>query len=366
MLQRLLLVVLLSVALLGGGACQKADVPVAVTPAPVLAPEPKAPSIAGQRVDFDSLDIDTATGRPVRLHGLLFSPPDAGSRRLPAVLALHGCGGMYSVLKSKRDALSMRHQAMADLLVAEGYIVLFPDSFRSRGVEEICTIESRRRTITQRNRLSDTLGALAWLQRREDVQPDRIAVLGWSHGGSAVLAGLNTKDGKVADRKAAADYFRAGVAFYPGCSDSLHVKLRLFSRGTPHALHRRQRRLDAAGPLREPGGQAQGRGRAGGDHGLREHLPRVRRARERTAAAAAGGPQRRQPRQGRHGRVEPGRTQRRLRPAEAVPERAHRVLNRGRPPLVRELPRAEAWAANPVFGRTTLANSPEIVLSCRT
>jgi dienelactone hydrolase len=224
MLQRLLLVVLLSVALLGGGACQKADVPVAVTPAPVLAPEPKAPSIAGQRVDFDSLDIDTATGRPVRLHGLLFSPPDAGSRRLPAVLALHGCGGMYSVLKSKRDALSMRHQAMADLLVAEGYIVLFPDSFRSRGVEEICTIESRRRTITQRNRLSDTLGALAWLQRREDVQPDRIAVLGWSHGGSAVLAGLNTKDGKVADRKAAADYFRAGVAFYPGCSDSLHVK----------------------------------------------------------------------------------------------------------------------------------------------
>ena len=224
MLQRLLLVVLLSVALLGGGACQKADVPVAVKPAPVLAPEPKAPSIAGQRVDFDSLDIDTATGRPVRLQGLVFSPPDAGNRRLPAVLALHGCGGMYSVLKSKRDALSMRHQAMADLLVAEGYIVLFPDSFRSRGVEEICTIESRRRTITQRNRLSDTLGALAWLQRREDVQPDRIAVLGWSHGGSAVLAGLNAKEAAVAGRKAAADYFRAGVAFYPGCSDSLHVK----------------------------------------------------------------------------------------------------------------------------------------------
>ena len=224
MLQRLLLVVLLIVALLGGGACQKADVPMAVKPAPVLAPEPKAPSIAGQRVDFDSLDIDTATGRPVRLQGLVFSPPDAGNRRLPAVLALHGCGGMYSVLKSKRDALSMRHQAMADLLVAEGYIVLFPDSFRSRGVEEICTIESRRRTITQRNRLSDTLGALAWLQRREDVQPDRIAVLGWSHGGSAVLAGLNAKEAAVAGRKTAADYFRAGVAFYPGCSDSLQVK----------------------------------------------------------------------------------------------------------------------------------------------
>ncbi len=224
MLQRLLLAVLLSVALLGGGACQKADVPVVAKPAPVLSPEPKAPSIAGQRVDFDSLDIDTVTGRPVRLQGLLFAPPDAGNRRLPAVLALHGCGGMYSVLKSKRDALSMRHQAMADLLVAEGYIVLFPDSFRSRGVEEICTIESRRRTITQRNRLSDTLGALAWLQQREDVLPDRIAVLGWSHGGSAVLAALNAKAPPVANRRAEAPYFRAGAAFYPGCSESLKAR----------------------------------------------------------------------------------------------------------------------------------------------
>lgn len=217
------IVVLVALAL-GGVACQKADRPiVAVTPAPVLAPEPKPPAVPGQRVEFDSLEIDPATGRPVRIQGLLFAPPQAAAGRRPAVLALHGCGGMYSVLKSKRDALSARHQGMADLLVAEGYVVLFPDSFRSRGVEEICTVESRKRTITQRNRLSDTLGALAWLQRREEVLPDRIAVLGWSHGGSAVLAGLNAKDGKVVDRRAAADYFRAGVAFYPGCSDSLKV-----------------------------------------------------------------------------------------------------------------------------------------------
>jgi dienelactone hydrolase len=223
--QLLIPIVLIGAALVTGIAYQKADVPVvAVTPPPVLAPESKPPVALGQRVELDSLDIDSATGRPVRIQGLLFSPAEAAAGRRPAVLALHGCGGMYSVLKSKRDALSMRHQAMADLLVAEGYIVLFPDSFRSRGVEEICTIESRRRTITQRNRLSDTLGALAWLQQREDVQPDRIAVLGWSHGGSAVLAGLNAKQAAVAGRKAAADYFRAGVAFYPGCSDSLQVR----------------------------------------------------------------------------------------------------------------------------------------------
>lgn len=225
MLRRSSSIVLLVALVLSGAACQKADRPiVAMTPAPVLEPEAKPPAALGERVEFDSLDIDAVTGRPVRIQGLLFTPPGAAAGRRPAVLALHGCGGMYSVLKSKRDALSARHQGMADLLVAEGYVVLFPDSFRSRGVEEICTVESRKRTITQRNRLSDTLGALAWLQRREEVQPDRVAVLGWSHGGSAVLAGLNAKDSKVEGRKAAADYFRAGVAFYPGCSDSLSFR----------------------------------------------------------------------------------------------------------------------------------------------
>jgi dienelactone hydrolase len=35
--------------------------------------------------------------------------------------------------------------------------------------------------------------AVAWLQRRDDVLPERIAVLGWSHGASAVLATINAK-----------------------------------------------------------------------------------------------------------------------------------------------------------------------------
>ena len=100
---------------------------------------------------------------------------------------------MYSALPSRRELLSVRHRAMAELLADEGYVVLLPDSFRSRGQEEICTIEARLRTITQVHRLRDAQGALAYLQQRADVAPDRIAVLGWSHGGSAVLAAENAK-----------------------------------------------------------------------------------------------------------------------------------------------------------------------------
>ena len=202
-----------------------------------------AAPLVPERVTFESLDRDPATGAPVRITALLFRPPGAGDARRPAVVALHGCGGMYSALKSRHDDLSMRHQAMAELLVGEGYIVLFPDSFRVRGRDEICTVENRRRTITQTNRRLDTQGALAFLQARTDVAPDRIAVLGWSHGGSAVLAALNDRQPAVEawrDRAPTRPYFRAGVAFYPGCIESLRGKggyavaapLRLFIAGS--------------------------------------------------------------------------------------------------------------------------------------
>lgn len=215
--------VFLCLILLVFPACRKAGLQTAAVPPP-SGLEQKIATSAPKRVSFDSLDRDPATGRPVVIQALLFRPEGLDSRRLPAVVALHGCGGMYSTLKSKKDLLSIRHQRMADLLVAEGYAVLFPDSFRSRGFEEICTVENRMRTLTQRHRRLDAQGALTWLQRRDDVLPERVAVLGWSHGGSAVLATLNAKQPSVAgwrDRNPPTPYFRAGIAFYPGCSDSL-------------------------------------------------------------------------------------------------------------------------------------------------
>ena len=202
-----------------------------------------AAPLVPERVSFDSFDRDPATGAPVRISALLFRPDGSSDVRRAAVVALHGCGGMYSTAKSRRDELSLRHQAMAELLVGEGYVVLFPDSFRSRGRDEICTIENRQRTITQVNRRLDTLAALAFLQARDFVVPDRVAVLGWSHGGSAVLAALNARAPLVAaqlERAPTPPYFRAGVAFYPGCIESLRTKdgyaiaapLRLFVAGS--------------------------------------------------------------------------------------------------------------------------------------
>jgi dienelactone hydrolase len=186
---------------------------------------PAAAATTGERVSFSSLDIDPQSGMPIMLTGLYFTPdPSAGG--FPAVIALHGCDGMYSALASRRGRLTARHQAMADLLVAEGYAVLFPDSFNPRGQREVCTQPAREQSITQAHRRLDVLGALEYVRSRTDVATHRIALLGWSHGGSAVLAAMNTRQPMVAAYLAqlgdSTAFFLTAIAFYPGCYSSLN------------------------------------------------------------------------------------------------------------------------------------------------
>jgi dienelactone hydrolase len=172
-----------------------------------------------ERVRFDSLDRDGDGA--VRIEALLYKPdgkaPEGG---WPAVIALHGCGGLYSGVKSRRDEPSERHAARAEAMLAAGHVVLLPDSFRSRGLEQICTSRVDQHAIPAARRRLDALGALAWLRSRTDIALDRIALLGWSHGGSTVLATIDASDPIVA-RLTAQDGFRAAVAFYPGCTASM-------------------------------------------------------------------------------------------------------------------------------------------------
>lgn len=187
-----------------------------------------APPVA-ERVSFESPALDRTSGRPVRIDAQLFRPQAEGvaGQRFPAVIALHGCGGMHSNDPKRPDALSSRNREMAAVLVAEGYIVLFPDSLRSRGIAEICTLAAGKRPVTVDDRRQDVLGALAYLQQRPDVFADRVGVVGWSHGGATVLAASNRKDAHVAAwhrQQPAPPYLRAAAAFYPGCAASERVR----------------------------------------------------------------------------------------------------------------------------------------------
>ncbi len=177
-----------------------------------------------QVVTFASLD-GTA------LKAWVFQPAENSNKDIAkpkrgTVVALHGCGGLYATIGARKGLLNARHQAMAEMLVAEGYNVVFPDSLAPRGEVSICVQPIGSRSITQKERRADSLAALAWVAQQPWADVGRVAVLGWSHGGSAVLSATNAgSDGLQKDVKdqqlKVQTRFKTAIAFYPGCSDSL-------------------------------------------------------------------------------------------------------------------------------------------------
>ena len=161
---------------------------------------------AQQRVELPSLE--QRGGEPVPLTGYWF-PVDEPGRR-PAVVLLHGCGGPHG----RNGELSERLADYASWMRVQGWHALVVDSLGPRGERELCTQKNGTRAVTQANRQLDALGALRWLAARADVDAGRLALVGWSNGGSTVLAATNLKLREVSG---AAVKPRAAAAFYPGC-----------------------------------------------------------------------------------------------------------------------------------------------------
>ena len=168
------------------------------------------PAAAQQVANFNSLDGTV-------LKALVFHPAPVavGEARRGTVIALHGCGGLHATSGSRKGKLNARHQGMADMLMGEGYNVVFPDSFTPRGETERCTQKIGTRKIDQTQRRADALAALAWVAAQPWAEPGRVALLDWSHGGSAVLA---STDLSRADVRGQAVKPAVAVAFYPGCA----------------------------------------------------------------------------------------------------------------------------------------------------
>lgn len=136
--------------------------------------------------------------------------PAEGAEPRPAVLALHGCGGLYA----KGGGLAERYRETADRLHAAGYAVLMPDSFGPRGLREICQTRYRERSVDVAQRVSDARAALAWLAAQPQVDPRRIGVLGWSNGATTTL---NLLEQRRAHSEAGEPAIAGAAVFYPGC-----------------------------------------------------------------------------------------------------------------------------------------------------
>ena len=152
----------------------------------------------------DQVDIPNGTST---LHGTLYRPDGPGP--FPAVVALHDCGGL-----THRPVTEVQLYAQwAQRLVADGFVVLFPDFFGSRGLGSQCR-EHDRKIRASRERVVDANAARRWLQQQSYVRGEHISLLGWSNGATAALWTV---------RPAAAPHndgndFRSAVALYPSCN----------------------------------------------------------------------------------------------------------------------------------------------------
>jgi dienelactone hydrolase len=162
-------------------------------------------SVANAAPPLSPHQVDIPLGSGI-LHAQLYKPEGDGP--FPTVIALHGCGG----LTGRSEPIQPRYHDWSEQLLKEGNAVLFPDSYGSRELGPQCHA-GERRVRTRSDRVSDILASRQWLVRQPWAARDRISLLGWGNGASALLWAVRPQ---LSARDAEPD-FRSAIAFYPDC-----------------------------------------------------------------------------------------------------------------------------------------------------
>ncbi|MBR1087295.1 dienelactone hydrolase family protein [Bradyrhizobium manausense] len=125
----------------------------------------------------------------------------AGSGRFPAIVLMHQCGG-----------LNVAVAAWARAAASHGYVVLLVDSLAPRNVKSVCFGPQNGVNFFRGAR--DALQAADHLRRMPDVDPQRIALVGFSWG---AMVGLLAASPHYVDALKSGPGFAAVASFYPGC-----------------------------------------------------------------------------------------------------------------------------------------------------
>src|SRR6202158_807375 len=149
------------------------------------------------------VDIPLSSGT---LHAQLYKPDGDGP--FPVVIALHGCGG----LAGHSEPVQTRYRDWAEQLLKAGNAVLLPDSYGSRELGPQCLVKERR-VLARRERVADIVASRQWLLQQPWAARERISLLGWANGASALLWAVRPQ---LSSRNVEPD-FRSAIAFYPDC-----------------------------------------------------------------------------------------------------------------------------------------------------
>jgi len=165
-----------------------------LTPSPVPPEFPAQALVPVEAVTFPSLD-------GTLIHAQLFQPArPEGTASQPAVIFLHGGPRRQMLLGWHPSEYYHKAYAFNQFLAANGYLVL-SINFRSGTGYGMEFREALGYGAAGASEFQDVVAAAAWLRRRADIDPARIALWGGSYGGYLTALGLARRP----------DLFAAGV-----------------------------------------------------------------------------------------------------------------------------------------------------------
>jgi dienelactone hydrolase len=143
-------------------------------------------------------------GKPAMIAGEL-RIPKPGTDRLPAVVLVHGSGG-----------IDFNHGMWVGELNKAGFATFLIDSFTGRGIVNTITDQAQLSGYTMMN---DAFSALAVLAKHPRIDPDKIAVMGFSKGAvPSLYASMNRFQNAYAPEGAS---FAAYIGFYTPCNTAM-------------------------------------------------------------------------------------------------------------------------------------------------
>ena len=153
-----------------------------------------------------------ANGTPVTMAGELRIAQGIG--RLPAVVLMHGSGGVSPTMEAWT-----RH------LNTMGVSTFVIDGFSGRGLTSVNQDQAK---LGRLNFILDIYGALEILAKHPRVDPERIVLMGFSRGGQGTLYASMKRFNDLWNKSGA--QFAAYIPFYPDCATTYATDTELVER----------------------------------------------------------------------------------------------------------------------------------------
>ena len=132
----------------------------------------------------------------------IFQPDGPGHH--PGVVFASGCSGF---------TVSQEYVRLAEELRDQGYVVVFADYLGRRNLK-VCDGGA----VSLSDAGKDIVAAAAWLKSQPSIDPTRIAAIGWSYGGGAVLTAL-------AEHSQEQLIFSRAIVYYAVCREVVPWKV---------------------------------------------------------------------------------------------------------------------------------------------